>query len=193
MLTPEDFTNAVIIDTETTGLGGGDQVVEIAVITHTGQVLINTLVMPTVPINPEAQAIHGITVDELARTAAPGFHEIWEDLLAAIIGRYVIMYGATFDTRLLKQSAEAQHRNADLLTRAPRAITCAMTEYAEYWGDWNNYYRSYTFQKLTNAAAQQDIPWPTGLQPHRALADAEITRRLYRAMLNARNNLRGGE
>ncbi|MGW5081417.1 3'-5' exonuclease [Micromonospora echinospora] len=45
----------------------GDAVIEIAVIdAHTGAALLDTLVNPGMPIQPGAQAIHGITGDDVA-------------------------------------------------------------------------------------------------------------------------------
>jgi hypothetical protein len=64
----------LILDTETTGIGQWDRIVEIALIDDQGMVLMNTLVNPEIPIPKEASAIHGIT-DEMV-SAAPTFSEI---------------------------------------------------------------------------------------------------------------------
>ncbi|MDA0802226.1 MAG: exonuclease domain-containing protein [Planctomycetota bacterium] len=66
---------AAILDTETTGAGRGDQVVEIAILVHeysleTGAVVrevasYQSLNEPTVAIHPTAQAIHGLSMKEL--------------------------------------------------------------------------------------------------------------------------------
>jgi len=53
--------NALILDTETTGLDEHAEIVEIAVIDCTGAVLLDTLVRPAGPIPAEAVEIHGIT------------------------------------------------------------------------------------------------------------------------------------
>ncbi|MFJ2900325.1 exonuclease domain-containing protein [Streptomyces sp. NPDC087218] len=50
-----------ILDTETTGLDYDSRIVEIAVTTAAGTVLLDTLVNPGAPIPAEAAAIHGIT------------------------------------------------------------------------------------------------------------------------------------
>ena len=51
------------LDTETTGIGHGHQIVEIAVKDGlTGKVLLDTLVRPTRDIDPKAQAVHGISL-----------------------------------------------------------------------------------------------------------------------------------
>jgi DNA polymerase III epsilon subunit-like protein len=86
---------AVVIDTETTGLSG--VVVEIAVIdAATGQVLLDTLVSPDgVPVEDGARAIHGISDAELA--AAPRWADVVPGFLAAVGGRRILAYNATFD------------------------------------------------------------------------------------------------
>ena len=58
--------NLVILDTETTGLYDPARIVDIAVTTAAGDVLLDTLVDPGVPIPPEATAVHGITDADVA-------------------------------------------------------------------------------------------------------------------------------
>ncbi|BCC80200.1 MULTISPECIES: 3'-5' exonuclease [Bacillus] len=54
-------SNFLVLDTQTTGLGETDEIVEIAVTDLDGKTLLNTLVKPTVPISDDATMIHGIT------------------------------------------------------------------------------------------------------------------------------------
>jgi DNA polymerase-3 subunit epsilon len=63
-----DRPNALILDTETTGLDGDAEVVELAVIDCAGSVPLDILVRPIGPIPVEAAAIHGITDAMLADT-----------------------------------------------------------------------------------------------------------------------------
>jgi DNA polymerase III epsilon subunit-like protein len=57
-----------ILDTETTGLEYNSRIVEIAVTTADGEVLLDTLVNPGEPIPADATAIHKIT-DEMVANA----------------------------------------------------------------------------------------------------------------------------
>lgn len=86
---------AVVCDVETTDLDG--IVAEIAVIdAATGQVLLDTLVNPDgVPVEPGARAVHGISDEALA--GAPRWADVVPDFLAAVDGRRILAYNASFD------------------------------------------------------------------------------------------------
>ena len=55
----------VVFDTETTGLHEDAEIVEIAIISGEGAVLLDTLLRPTVPIPSDATAIHGNCNDDV--------------------------------------------------------------------------------------------------------------------------------
>lgn len=166
----------VFLDTETTGLGPEDQVIDVAVVDCSGRVLLNTLVKPTVALAPEVTAVNGITPEVLE--AAPTFREIMTDLHHAVFGRQVVTYGAGFDVKMIRQTADAWR----LRTPVPGAF-CAMLAYAEFngqraaWGQWK-------WQKLDAAAGQCGIPLPA--QRHRALADAQLMRLVFLHMADYR-------
>lgn len=97
--------DVVFIDTETTGLEGHDQVIEIAVLDASGQVLLDTRLRPSVAISQEAQRVHGISAETLA--GAPTWAEIAPPLRRLLEGRQVVAFNADFDSRLLQQTAQA--------------------------------------------------------------------------------------
>ncbi|WP_019635110.1 3'-5' exonuclease [Actinomadura atramentaria] len=99
---------AVVLDTETTDLGG--VVIELAVIdAATGDVLLDTLVCPDgVPVEPGARRVHGITDAELAD--APPWADVLPRFLDAVAGRTVLAYNAPFDRDRLHQT----HQHAGL-------------------------------------------------------------------------------
>lgn len=160
----------VYLDTETTGLGERDEIVEIALLSHDGSVLLNTLIKPTIPIPPDAMRLHGIT--EAMVADARGFVQVWPEAAAIIANRPLVIYNAQYDLRMLRQSARAHRLAIDL----PGNSFCAMEMYAAFYGDWDDYRRSYRWHKLGNAAKQCGIQLPKNL--HRATADAEITRQI---------------
>ncbi|MFE9247156.1 exonuclease domain-containing protein [Nocardiopsis sp. NPDC006938] len=154
-LTPDA---AAVVDVETTGLGADAAIVEIAVVeTHSGDVLLDTLVSPDgVPIERGAQQVHGITEADLA--GAPTWPEVWPRLREAVQGRVLVAYNADFDRRLLRQAC----RRYDL--RLPRwEWACAMA--------WRG------------AAARTSSPGALGGR-HRALGDALATRDVVRRVAN---------
>nr|MDT0660800.1 3'-5' exonuclease [Micromonospora sp. DSM 115978] len=85
---------AVILDTETTDLHGA--IVEIAVVdAATGKVLLDTLVNPGLPIEPGAQAIHGISDADVVD--APTWDKVLPRLKRVTRGRQILAYNADYD------------------------------------------------------------------------------------------------
>ena len=94
----------VVIDTETTGLGKLDRIVEIAAITinpQTGEIIdeFETLVNPERDIGPTS--IHGITPSMVE--TAPTFEEIATALARRLTGAILVAHNLSFDVRMLKQ------------------------------------------------------------------------------------------
>lgn len=158
----------LILDTETTGLGYRDQIVEIAVINTSGQTLMNQLIKPTISIPPGASRIHGITDADVA--AAPTFADIHQELSDLVQNRHIVIYNADYDVRMVRQSARA----AGLEPGSGPDIRadCAMLWYAQWFGDWNEYHGDYRWQKLRGGN-------------HRALGDCLATLERIREMAHA--------
>ena len=97
--------DVVFIDTETTGLEGHDQVIEIAVLDASGQVLLDTRLRPSVAISQEAQWVHGISAEDL--TGKPTWPEVAPLLRQVLEGHQAVAFNADFDSRLLQQTAQA--------------------------------------------------------------------------------------
>ena len=94
--------NPVFLDTETTGIGLSDVVIEVAVVDSNGEMLFNGLINPERPIPDESSKVHGIT-DEMVKDA-PTMRQIWPEIEAVLKNRAIGIYNAEFDMRLLKQS-----------------------------------------------------------------------------------------
>lgn len=166
----EVLLRPVYLDTETTGIGIADQIVDICVLDHCGEVLVDSLVKPKGRIPLEATAIHGIS-DEMVKDA-PTWEEIWPSLEAALKGRRVAVYNAKFDAQMMEQS----HRKYGMRWSGnDMSFTCIMELYARFRGDWNSSRGSYRWHRLEDAARQCGIE-PAGL--HRARADALLARRI---------------
>ena len=164
----------VYLDTETTGLEGMDQIVEICALDHNGTVLIDSLVKPTGKIPPDAMRIHGIT-NELVKNA-PSWLEIWPQVKAAIADRRVAIYNAEFDVRLMQKS----HRKHQMNWELPNNLFfCLMKLYARFYGQWDSFRGSYRWQNLEAAGRQCKIALPNA---HRANADTLLARAVLQYM-----------
>ena len=136
----------VILDTETTGLGNYDEVCQVAMINGAGDVLINNvLIKPTIHIRADASRIHGIT-DETVKDA-PRFTEIWGEIYKHMDGKQLVIYNADYDTRILTQTAHAVHDGLQLGFPFKK-LHDAMTMYAQYVGEWNDYRGNFKWKRL---------------------------------------------
>jgi len=153
---------AIIFDTETTGLGG--VVVEIAIISITGEVLLNTLVKNLEPIEEGAQVVHGISESELDN--APTWGEVWPRI-EPIFKRAsrVIAYNVAFDCGVIGNTNDAAGIKADLEQYNRQ---CAMDAYAEWYGEWSQKHGNFKWQALEGG--------------HRALADCRACLGLIKRM-----------
>lgn len=167
--------NPVYLDTETTGTGPNSNILEIAVIDHDGEILIDSLVKPVGRIDPDALAIHKITNEIVAD--APRWGEVWDQIEAVLSNRLVGIYNAEFDLRLMRQS----HTNSWMKWEPPPGMEafCIMKLYAQYYGDWNARRGGYRWQSLGNAGKQCGIPLSN---THRAKDDTLLTRAIMTYM-----------
>lgn len=145
----DDF---LVLDTETTGLGPTDEIVQLGIVNKAGEALFDSLIKPTCVISPGAAAVHGITEAMVAN--APTILDVHEQLHRLLDDKDIVVYNAPFDRPKLAQTCTAGM--AMNLARLGRWHD-AMQPYAEHWGAWSNWHHSYTWQSLTNACAQQGI------------------------------------
>ena len=179
----------LILDTETTGLGDEAEICEIAIINHLGEVVLDTRVKPVYGISADATRVHGMTDADVA--GAPTIDEALDDELKAVLNTSSIaIYNADFDLRMLRQSGAPRGRFEiiSLAQAIHHRTLCVMQLYSEFYGDWNEWHQSYTFQSLTSAAEQCRLSWQEGA--HTALGDAQMTLEVLRYMareMEARN------
>lgn len=163
--------NFYVLDTETTGFRKIDEIVQIGIVDKNGEVVMNTLVKPTIPMPREVINIHSITDDML--TDAPDFSEIYTRLSVLLAGQPVVAYNMNFDWRLLLQSG--QRYGLPPIQTGKRH--CAMKRYAEYRGVRGA--RGYRSHKLVAACQHEKI---TVKNAHDALGDVRMTLALIRKM-----------
>ena len=151
-----------VVDTETTGLGKHDRVVEIAVVLFDPErddVIdeFDTLINPLRDIGPTD--IHGLTPSMVS--AAPTFEEIAPSLSARIDQTTLVAHNLRFDVRMLQQEYD---RTAARLVAGQGICTLSLSG-----------------QKLAAACDRHGI---TLGHHHRALADARATAELLRRYLD---------
>ena len=154
------MTHYAVIDTETTGFGKHDRIIEIAV------VVLDPVSMETIDefdtlVNPDRDVgrtdIHGITASMLL--SAPTFGEILGGLLPRLDGAVLVGHNLAYDVRMLRRELE---RVGIELDKGAGCCTLAMTG-----------------SKLDVAAAELDISLENH---HRALCDAQVTAEVFRRM-----------
>ena len=164
--------NAFVLDTETTGLGDKDEIIEISIIDVRGNVVIDTLIKPTILIPPSASAIHTITNMDIS--SAPYITEIITELNQLLQNNAVAIYNAEFDLRMLRQSLSVHGQK--LPDNLQDNSFCIMELYAVFNGEFNETKLGYKWIKLSDAAANLGISVLSNL--HRARTDAELTRQV---------------
>lgn len=181
--------HGIFFDTETTGLGADDRVIEIAVVDgKTGEMLVDTLINTPREIDEEAQKIHGISNADL--DGAPDMDKVVQTQLFPLFADHpASAFSLAFDRRLISQSCR-QHwysvfepdkwdqgvqfnnrRDVCAMELANRHLVAAHGE----WDEGSARFRRLSLARCCEIAGVQF----TG-KAHRALADARATRDLIK-------------
>lgn len=172
------FDEWYILDTETTGLHDGE-ICQIAIIDNTGQVHFDTYIKTVQPIPQDATRIHGIT-DDMVKDS-PTWATMQPIIANFLQGKICVVYNAVYDRKMMHKSNErAGLEKYDW--KEHTAFYCAMEAYAEFYGQWNDYRDSYTWQSLVNAVGQCDLKVNAA---HSALGDCLMTLEVVRTMTKA--------
>ena len=165
----------VILDYETTGFD--QEPVQVALIDHLGNTLVNTLVKPmTWEISPGAMKVHGITNVMVQKDGVPTFAHLWQKHLRDWLHqKTVVAYNAAFETQITDITVTTYN-----LTPADIHWECAMLAYAAYYGAWNDWHQSFTWQKLEPACKAMQVE--VDGSAHDALTDVRMTLGLIQAM-----------
>lgn len=168
----------IILDSETTGLCPKlNDILQLAIIDDGGNILFNEYIKPTRKTAwPDAEAINGISPDMVKDRHPISFHK---KQIQEIISKAdsIIGYNLQFDLSFLMLAG----------IRIPTDIVQidVMHEFAPIYGEWNDYYETYKWQKLVTAAAYYG--YDTCADAHDALADTQMTLYVYKKM-NAIND-----
>lgn len=104
------------LDTETTGLGPYDVVVEVALVGGDGSLLFESLVAPARPVTAKATAVHGLSARHFVD--APSWPTLWPSLQRLLRRHTLVAWNAAFDFRLLRQTCDRH----DLPFQAPKGL-----------------------------------------------------------------------
>ena len=164
------LSNPVYLDTETTGLGQKDEIVEIAVVDNQGNTLIDSFVKPSRPIPADASNIHGIT-DEMVQKA-PAWPILWTTQIKPILNnRIIVAYNSDFDKGMIEQA----NLRYQIKVREILNFFDLLKLYSLFRGEWEGARRSYRFFSLDEAGKTSGISLPNA---HRAVADTLLARAL---------------
>ena len=169
LVSSEFNTRALIIDTETVGVGPSIEIVEIALCDFYGEVVFNSLVRPI--YNKPPRSTKDQRFDRAEFAGAPDWLDLWPQFSTLIDGKLLIAYNAAFDRRALA-AMRARHRQST----NERGWRCAMQLIKERLGAR----KSVT---LTEACAAYGLEGGN----HRAARDVVATHCLLKAVLTPSN------
>ncbi len=161
----------IVLDFETTGLSSDSEVLQVSVINDKGETLISGYCSPEHTESWEqAQAVHGISPEMVA--GYPTFREGYlPKLLELIEGiAFVVAYNAAFERSILLSYG------VDPVV----AFIDPMLMFAKVYGDWNDYFQSYRWQKLQTAANYYNYEF----KAHDSLEDVRATRFVFEKMMS---------
>lgn len=149
----------LFLDTETTGLDDKAQVIQLAIIDEDGDMIVNTLLDTYTLISPEAYKVHKIGARQIKDY--PHFRHIASMVNNLLSGRYVGMYNAEFDMRMMRQSSDIGFKGA--------IPVCVMQKAKEHFGEEK-------WLSLVDACKRLGIELDNA---HDAFADALATAEVY--------------
>lgn len=154
-------SDAIILDTETTGLlkKSNVEVIELAAINTKGKLVYRGLFKPRYKIPGRVTKIHGITNEEVK--SSPTFARQAEGIRAALHGKTIVTFNARFDREMIGRTFKL-HKAEGISAR----WECAMCAYRTFSG------------------SEPYLPLPG--KSHRALADCRSTLKLIRKMARAK-------
>ena len=159
----------VVVDLETTGFDFyKDEILQVSIIDQDENVLLNEYCKPEKNNTwPEAEAVNGISPD-MVKDKKP--FEFYSKKIEEIINnaKLVLIYNAKFDFNFLRA------KGLDLHCK----VRDVMLEFAEVFGDFNEYFGNYKWQKLITAAEYYNY----NFKAHDSLEDVKATLFVHKKM-----------
>ena len=168
-----DTSKPLFFDTETTGGGRNDQIIEIAFCDSDRHVIIDTLIYTDRPSSTGAFKVHGIYPHELI--GKPTFIDIQPAIVQLLKGRTLYAYNASFDVRMMRQSG---HK----LWMQQVDVKCLAKQFANFIGQYSPYFKSNRYFSLSKACLHFGVEHTNA---HRAAADALACVTVWEGMMGS--------
>ena len=168
-----DTSKPLFFDTETTGGGRNDQIIEIAFCDSDRNLIINTLNYTDRPSSLGALKVHGIYPHELI--GKPTFINIQPAIVQLLKGRTLYAYNANFDIRMMRQSG---HK----LRLQQVDVKCLCKQFADFIGQYSPYFKSNRYFSLSKACLYFGVEHTNA---HRAAADALACVTVWEGMMTS--------
>ncbi|EPJ43974.1 MAG: hypothetical protein OFPI_41070 [Osedax symbiont Rs2] len=123
------------ISTKNSGSGEFAQVIEIALLDASQNVIFHSQIRPSVAIDKDAEQYHAINLSSLQ--GRPVWPDVIDRLKNLLRGRKVIIFDAIYETRILKQSCQAYALDIEWIDAL--SVNCAMYLSANAYGSDNRY------------------------------------------------------
>ena len=172
---PNDTSaECIVIDTETTGLfPTDDELLQVSIIDSNGNTLYNSYIKPLIAEQwDNAQRINNIS-PEMVKDAPSIIEEMPKINAILTAAKTIIGYNTPFDLDFLKAWGGIVPDNA--------TIVDVMLDFAPIYGEWNEKYGDYKWQKLTTCAAHYGYDW-SNTNAHNSLSDCLATLHCYKQM-----------
>lgn len=165
----------VVLDFETTGLDADcNEILQVSAIDQDGNTLINEYCKPEFTTEwHEAEQIHGISPSAVKnKKHFKEYVEKLSDILSST--EQIIIYNAEFEISFLKKYKVKFNKN----------IYDLMLKFASIYGEWNSYWESYTWQKLSVCCSYYGYYLGNA---HDSLEDCKATLYCYYKVINKEN------
>ena len=164
----------IVLDTETTGLNTQtDELLQVSIIDSNGNTLYNSYLKPLRKRRwQDAERVNGISPDTVAN-APTILDEVAKIHKIVSTAKTIVGYNIDFDLGFLSAVGIDVPDNVEIVD--------VMRVFAEIYGEWNDYYGGYKFQKLTTCADYYGYEWGDDTA-HDSLSDCRATLYCYNQM-----------